>query len=129
MYTNIFMQLENNCRASVKIYNRFSDNAIVVQKDEVVEVLKKGSKKRKRRENAIVGHMPELLGEIIAPLIDSSKITTVIAIITDQHRQAPEGTWVTGGGIEIPCLFKIFTSKEHKKMIRKLLKGNDSKRE
>ena len=112
--------------------NRFSDNAIVVQKDEVVEVPKKGSKKRKRCENAIVGHMPEPLSEIIAPLIDSSKITKVIAIITDQHRPAPEGTWVPGGGIEIPCLFKIFTSKEQKKIIRKLLKagmtlkGNDS---
>ena len=36
------------------------------------------------------------------------------AVITGGKRRAPEGTWVPGGGIELPCTYYIYAAKTHK---------------
>ena len=35
------------------------------------------------------------------------------AVITGGKRRAPEGTWIPGGGIELPCTY-IYAAKTHK---------------
>ena len=44
------------------------------------------------------------------------------ARITGKLRRAPEGTWVLGGEIEIPCQYTIIGPKIHKKNCRKELR-------
>ena len=36
---------------------------------------------------------------------------------TGEKRHVPEGTWVPGGGIELPCIYHIYAAKAHKKYI------------
>ena len=53
------------------------------------------------------GHVPDSLAEILyQPLVDGNITTN--SKITGQSRSAPEGTWVQGGGLEIPCLYEVF---------------------
>ena len=53
------------------------------------------------------GHVPDSLAEILyQPLVDGN--ITINSKITGQSRSAPEGTWVQGGGLEIPCLYEVF---------------------
>ena len=35
--------------------------------------------------------------------------------VTGDPRTAPEGKWVTGGGIEIPCKYRLYGPKSVKK--------------
>ena len=41
--------------------------------------------------------------------------------ISGQTSSAPEGVWVQGGGLEIPCMYDVFVKKEHTEQ-RKTLK-------
>ena len=52
-----------------------------------------------------MGHIPESLSEVLSPLMDCWTIIRITAVIDAEHRRAPEGTWIPGGGIEIPCTF------------------------
>ena len=61
-------------------------------------------KKKKKPEEVIVDHVPaESVSEVLSPLMDSWTIICISTVIDAEHRRAPEGTWVPGGGIEIPC--------------------------
>ena len=51
------------------------------------------------------------------------KLYLVKAIVSENHRVAPEGKWVPGGGIEIPCSFQLYGPKIHKKCIRNIIKN------
>ena len=31
--------------------------------------------------------------------------------MTGEKQRAPEGTWVPGGGIELPCIYHIYEAK------------------
>ena len=45
--------------------------------------------------------------------------------MTGGKRRAPEGTWVPGGGIELPCTYiyiYIYAAKTHKNYIRNKIK-------
>ena len=44
-----------------------------------------------------------LLVRVMAPRLDSSEVTHRSATNYSVPRPAPEGVWVLGGGIEIPC--------------------------
>ena len=54
------------------------------------------------------------------------KILSVTAIVESNHRAAPEGIWVPGGGIEIPCTYKLDAAKMHKKNVRDIIKAAES---
>ena len=73
-----------------------------------------------------VGHVPDSLAEIFSPLMATWKILSVIAIVESNHRAAPEGVWVPGGGIEIPCSYKLYGAKMHKKNVRDIIKKAES---
>ena len=42
---------------------------------------------------------------------------------TGSPRDAPEGKWVLGGGIEIPCTYKVYGRINQKCYLRKQIKG------
>ena len=53
------------------------------------------------------GQVPNSLAEILyQPEVDAK--ITINSKITEQYRSAPEGTWVQGGGLELPCLYEVF---------------------
>ena len=97
--------------------NRYSENAIVVQKALGDRECKK--KKKKKAEEDIVGHISESLGEVLSPLMDCWTTIRITAVIDAEHRRAPEGTWIPRGGIKIPCTYKIYSAKINERTIRR----------
>ena len=55
----------------------------------------------------VVGHIPQPLSEHLAPLLDSIEGITITGTITGLPREAREGRWVRGGGLELPCKYVI----------------------
>ena len=87
--------------------DRYSRNAIAV----------------KTRNKDLVGHVPESLAAILFPLVKQWKIYEINVEITGKSRRAPEGTWVLGGGIELPCKYTILGPKIHRKYTREKMKN------
>jgi hypothetical protein len=76
------------------------------------------------KNKEVVGHVPEALAAKLHPLLKSWKVWKITAVITGQQRRAPEGTWVLGGGIELPCTYYIYGPKLHKKYVCDSLRQN-----
>ena len=76
----------------------------------------------KTKEGDTVGHVPNLLAHALAPEIRGGNIVSIEAIVTGEPKSAPEGTWVTGGGIETPCKYLIYAYKKLKSKIRTMLR-------
>lgn len=53
------------------------------------------------------GQVPNSRAEILYQPVVDAKIT-INSKITEKYRSAPEGTWVQGGGLELPCLYEVF---------------------
>ena len=75
-----------------------------------------------KNSNEIVGHIPEPLAKILYPLMKSWKVYEITCTITGQSKKAPEGTWVLGGGIKLPCRYFLYGSKIRKREVRKCIK-------
>ena len=54
--------------------------------------------------------------------ISGGNIVSIEAIVTGEPRNAPEGTWVIGGGIETPYKYLIYADKKLKSKIRTILR-------
>ena len=89
----------------VEANNAHSDNAIIV----------------KSNQGVTLGHVPERLARILKPLIEEGRIHRVVGKITGHARPAPQGTWVRGGGIEIPCKYKLYGSICNKQSVIAML--------
>ena len=50
------------------------------------------------------------------------KIYKVSATISGEKRKAPDGDWVLGGGIEIPCIYFLYGPVIHKTFVGKELR-------
>ena len=87
--------------------NKYSHNSIEV---------------KSKNKDVTVGHVPEALAAILFPLRKAWKVYEIQAKITGKSRRVPEGTWVLGGGIEIPFQYTIIGPKIHKKNCRKELR-------
>ena len=64
------------------------------------------SQKEKQAKSRINGrlwffHIPDALAEILFPLMNTWRVYSTEAIISENQRAAPEGKWVPGGGIEM----------------------------
>lgn len=70
------------------------------------------------RGSNVIGHVPESLAQKLAPLMRDGTIVRVVAKITGESRAAPEGMWTQGGGIEIPCKYKLHGLKTNKSLVR-----------
>ena len=76
----------------------------------------------KSRNDNIVGHVPETLVKKLFNFMKSQQIVIKDSEVTGNPRPAPERKWVIGGGIEIPCKYRLYGPKRVKKEIRAALK-------
>ena len=63
-----------------------------------------------------------LLAYVLDPETSCGKVVSVETVVTDEPRNAQEGTWVLGGGIETPCKYDGYAEKTLKCEIRKMLR-------
>ena len=75
-----------------------------------------------KSKDVVVGHIPEALAEKLFPLMKRWKLYQIKVTITGEKRRAPEGTWVLGRGIELPCTYYLYGPKIHKCIVRNSLK-------
>ena len=78
--------------------NEFSKHATSVNTEET----------QRNEQKRIVGHMPDALSEMVFKLLSEWEVLNITIEITGKHRRAPVGTWVPGGGIEIPCTYFLY---------------------
>ena len=89
------------CNCIPEPSNAYSHNAIVV---------KMKNTNGGEQDATTVGHVPDSLAEVLyKPLLE--KEIKMTCRVSGQSRSAPEGVWVQGGGIEIPCFFEIGVKK------------------
>ena len=62
--------------------------------------------------DSVIGNVPDGLAAILAPLLESDRVTNVTEMITGPPRSAPEGVWAVGGGIELPCEYALHGAKK-----------------
>lgn len=80
--------------------NRHSNTAVVVKK-----------------EDTVVGHVPEGLCGALFSILSCFPGVSIDCVSTGVPCGASQGTWTTGGGIEIPGKYIIYGKQEHKKEI------------
>ena len=95
-----------------------------IHSDNAIEVLSKVEEKKKKScvvkpVEKLVGHVPEALAKILYPMMIEWRIIWMKAVITGGKRR---GTWVPGGGIELPCTYYIYAAKTHKNYIGNKIK-------
>ena len=56
-------------------------------------------------------------------MLKDGTLISVEADVIGKSISAPEGTWVLGSGIEIPCRFYLHALKKDKRQIRQKLKN------
>ena len=101
--------------ATIEPHNRHSknQNAIIVIKSELKE-----SEQEKAKDN-IIGHVPNALAQNTCPFLKDGTVTSMTSEITAEARKAPEGTWVLGGGIELPCVYYLFGNRKREAQVWK----------
>ena len=82
----------------------------------IIALIAKWEPSFSRSENT--GHIHDPVAQKIAPLLRSD----MTAPVTGESRDAREGKWTSGGGIEIPCKYILYGEKKDKNCIRNHLK-------
>ena len=65
---------------------------------------------------------PEGLCQPLTQLFQDGNIVDIECVITGEPRSAEEGTFVQGGGLEIPCTYRLFGLREKKVHVRSVIK-------
>ena len=65
-----------------------------------------------------VGHVPDALARVLAFMLDIDQLTHMEWFITAFLRSAPEGVWVPGGGMEIPCECILLGARKYYNNVR-----------
>ena len=76
----------------------------------------------KLSDGSNVGHVPDPLARVLAPMLDGGEIERMEGTVTGVARSAPEGVWVPGGGIEFPCEYVLYGAKKDRESVRKTLR-------
>ena len=76
----------------------------------------------KGKDQQVIIHVPEGIASKLFSLMQEWKIHKVSATISGEKRNIPEGTWVFGGDIEIPCKYFLYGPVIHKTFVRILIK-------
>ena len=121
---NYDYKIGEELQCKIETENKYSDHAILVLAKKNNKKLK-GEACGKSDEWTTVGHVPDVFAQVLFPLMKTWKLYVVKAIVLENHRVAPEGKWVPGGGIEIPCKYELYGPKIHKKLVRKLIKESE----
>ena len=74
-----------------------------------------------REANETIGHMSDGLSKVVAPALKKEIILSVEAEVTGHLRDAAEGKWTLGGGIEVPCICRFYGPKKGKAEFRNKL--------
>ena len=85
--------------------NEYSESAIIVKEAETV-----------------VGHVPEGLCQLFTKLFNDERVVNISAEIMVPPRPSSNGIFVKGGGIEVPCSYKLHRSSDKKVEVRLFLK-------
>ena len=56
--------------------------------------------------------------QILGPMLKDGTVHSIVAKITGEKRGAPEGVWVQGGGIELPCKYFVYGLKTSKQRVK-----------
>ena len=81
-----------------------------------------------------VGHVPDPLARVLAPILDGGEIKRMEGTLTGVARSALEGVWVPGGGIEFSWEYvcTVHAKKDReivKQTLRKVQKSRKRRRE
>ena len=71
--------------------------------------------------NETIGHIPDGLSKVVAPALKKEIVLSVEAEVTGHPRDAAEGKWTLGGGIEVPCIYRFYGPKKSKGEFRNKL--------
>ena len=63
-------------------------------------------------DGSVIGHVPDGLAAVLAPLLASGTMTSVTGTTTGPPRSVAEGVWTDGGGIELPCEYALHSTKK-----------------
>ena len=77
-------------------------------------------------DGSVIGHVPDGLAAVLAPLLDSGTVTSVTGTITRPPRPASEGVWAVGGGIELPCEYVLHGATKDRSHVRTALRRSQS---
>lgn len=95
------LRINKVCNCISEPFNAYSHNAIVVRMKNT-----NGGE----QDATTVGHVTDSLAEVLyKPLLE--KEIKMTCRVSGQSGSAPEGVWVQGGGIEIPCVYEIGVKK------------------
>ena len=72
-------------------------------------------------DGSTIGHVPDCLAAVLAPLLYSGTMTSITRMITGPPRSAPEGVWSVGVGIELPCEYVLHGAKKDRSHVRTAL--------
>ena len=102
--------------ASPWVYSKFIRYVKVFQK------VKRKNKQKSDKEWITVGHIPDALVEILFPLMNNLEKSLDESNNFWKPSTTPEGKWVPGEGIEIPCNYELSGPKIHKRFVREKIK-------
>ena len=77
-------------------------------------------------DGSVIGHVPNGLAAVLAPLLDSGTVTSVTGTIKGPPTSAAEGVWAVGGGIELPCEYALHGAKKDCSHVRIALRRSQS---
>ena len=72
-------------------------------------------------DDRIISHVPGRLAVVLAPLLDSGRVTNITGTITGPPRSSLDGVWAIGGGIELPCEYVLHGAKQDRSSVRTAL--------
>ena len=64
--------------------------------------------------NETIGHLRDRLSKVVAPALKKEIVLSAETEVIGHPRDAAEGKWTLGGGIEVPCIYRIYGSKNSK---------------
>ena len=74
----------------------------------------------------MICHIPEPLAKIIFPLMKCWKILEIKIEISGEKTAAPVGTWMLGGGGEIPAALYVCETRVRKLHFKNVIKNADA---
>ena len=66
-------------------------------------------------------HIPDGLSKVAVPALKKEIVLSVEAEVTGHPRDAAEGKWTLGGGVEVPCIDRFYGPKKSKAAFRNKL--------
>ncbi len=65
------------------------------------------------------------VAEIFSNMMNMNLISDVTAKVTGYRQAAPDGVWVPGGGIVLPCTYKIYGGIANRNTVRSQIENGE----